>query len=171
MLLQVQRETSPVQDALTPMRIRISATLLLLLAPLLRAELGSSKESCIARYGAPTRDALKSSGLLCFEKEGTCYIAHFFEGKCDVLSIFSSKEEFGVPETLPPERIISLLESEGGGKGWDPLPGTTINGVWDSPDKKSFAIYDTMRHKLVLMTREAYHREKEELAKARHATH
>jgi len=67
----------------------------------------------------------------------------------------------GLPRDLGSERIKSLLKTEGGNSGWTPLPGFTINGVWDSADGKSFAIYDTMRHKLVIMTREAYHREKE----------
>ena len=66
-----------------------------------------------------------------------------------------------MPKDLGEERIKSLLKSEGGKTGWTPLSGFTINGVWDSDDGKSFAIYDTMRHKLVIMTREAYHREKE----------
>ena len=35
-----------------------------------------------------------------------------------------------------------------------------INGVWNSSDNKSFAIYDTMRHKLVIMARASYKREK-----------
>ena len=143
--------------------MRITTTILLLgfLGSLpMRAELGGTKEQCVGHYGKPARDALETNGLLYFEKEGMCTIAHFHKGKCDVLSIFLAKEEFGFPVALPPERIEALLVSEGGGKGWEPLPGTTINRVWDSPDKNSFAIYDTMRQKLVLMTREAYHREK-----------
>jgi len=144
------------------MKVPLPALLLLLLAcrPL-QAGLGESKDQTLARYGKPVRDALETSGLLYFEKDGLCYISHFHKGKCDVLSIFLAKEEFGFPVALSPERIEALLISEGGGKGWEPLPGTTINRVWDSPDKNSFAIYDTMRQKLVLMTREAYHREKD----------
>ena len=143
------------------MRITPALLLLGILGSLpMRAELGGTKEQCVGRYGTPARDALEKSGLLFFEKDGLCTITHFHKGKCDVLSIFLAKEEFGFPVPLPADRVESLLVSEGGGKGWDPLPGTTINRVWDSPDKTSFAIYDTMRQKLVLMTREAYHREK-----------
>jgi hypothetical protein len=36
----------------------------------------------------------------------------------------------------------------------------TINGIWNSSDYKSFAVYDTMRHKLAIMTHDAYVREK-----------
>ena len=72
----------------------------------------------------------------------------------------------GLPKDLGEERIKSLLHSEGGDLGWNPLPGFTINGVWDSENGKIFAIYDTMRHKLVIMTREAYRREKEAKKKA-----
>lgn len=126
-----------------------------------KAAMGESVDGSIARYGKPERDALKQSGLLCFRKGDLCVIAHFQQGKCDVLSIFSSEDDLGLPRDLGQERIKSLLRSEGGDVGWQPLPGFTINGVWDSDDGKIFAIYDTMRHKLVIMTREAYHREKE----------
>jgi hypothetical protein len=134
---------------------------------LLRAEIGATKEQCITRYGEPERDALKESGLLCFRKDGICTIVHFYKGKCDVLSIFSGKEEAGLHEDLPAEKIQSLLKSEGGSPDWIASPGFSINGVWCTPDRVTFAIYDTMRHKLAIMTHDAYMREKAEVAKAR----
>ena len=121
----------------------------------------------MARYGKPERDALKESGLLCFRKDGICTIAHFYKGKCDVLSIFSENEESGLPVELPADRIQSLLRSEGGSPDWIPSPRFSINGVWRTPDGVTFAIYDTMRHKLAIMTHDAYRREKEEVRKAR----
>jgi len=133
----------------------------------LRAEIGATQEQCIARYGKPERDALKESGLLYFRKNGMCTIAHFYRGKCDVLSLFSDKEESGVPENLPADRIQSLLEIEGASPDWRPAGCYSINGVWNTADGKSFAIYDTMRHKLAVMTHEAYVREKAAVAKAR----
>jgi hypothetical protein len=136
------------------------------LLPRLDAALGESTGQSIARYGKPERDALKQSGLLCFRKGDLCIIAHFQDGKSDVLSLFSAEDDMGLPRDLGGERIKSLLRSEGGDRGWTPLPGFTINGVWDSADGKSFAIYDTMRHKLVIMTRDAYRREKEAKKKA-----
>jgi hypothetical protein len=135
--------------------------LLTALLPRLNAAMGDTTARSIARYGKPERDALKERGLLCFRKGDLCMIAHFQEGKCDVLSIFSSEDDQGLPMDLGGERIKSLLRSEGGDLGWTPLPGFTINGVWDSADGKVFAIYDTMRHKLVIMTRDAYRREKD----------
>jgi len=132
----------------------------------LPAEIGASQDQCIARYGKPERDALKESGLLYFRKDGICTIAHFYMGKCDVLSLFSDKEESGMPENLPADRIQSLLKSEGASSYWSPAGCYSINGVWNTPDGKSFAIYDTMRHKLAVMTHEAYVREKEALSKA-----
>ena len=133
----------------------------------LRAEIGATQEQCIARYGKPERDALKESGLLYFRKNGMCAIAHFYMGKCDVLSLFSDKEESGVPENLPADRIQSLLKSEGASSDWSPAGCYSINGVWNTADGKSFAVYDTMRHKLAVMTHEAYVREKTAVAKAR----
>lgn len=148
------------------MRVLLVILSLMAALPRLHAALGESTAQSITRYGKPERDALKQSGLLCFRKGDLCVIAHFQEGKCDVLSLFSSEDDMGLPRDLGAELIRSLLNSEGGNSGWTPLPGFTINGVWDSADGKSFAIYDTMRHKLVIMTREAYRREKEEKKRA-----
>lgn len=146
------------------MRLIANATLvlsILLLTPHLFGAMGETPDQSIARYGKPEREAVKESGLLYFRKGDLCVIAHFFLGQCDVLSLFSATDDLGLPKSLEPEQIKSLLRSEGGDAGWEPLPGFTINEVWDSKDGKTFAIYDTMRHKLVLMTRDAYRREKE----------
>jgi hypothetical protein len=124
------------------------------------AEIGSTTDQCIARYGKPERDNISGSGLLYFRKDGICIIAHFYKGKCDVLSIFSADERMGVPDDLPAERIQSLLKSEGGSAEWILPPRYSLNGVWGTPDKSTFAIYDTMRHKLAIMTHDAYMREK-----------
>jgi hypothetical protein len=143
------------------MKVFLAILSLLTAVPGLNAALGETTTQSIARYGKPERDALKQSGLLYFRRGDLCVITHFQQGKCDVLSLFSSEDDLGLPKDLGEARIKSLLTSEAGNPGWTPLPGITINGVWDSADGKSFAIYDTMRHKLVIMTREAYHREKE----------
>lgn len=143
------------------MRVFLLSLALFAALPVVHAAIGESVAGSIVRYGKPERDSLKQSGLLCFRKGDLCVIAHYQRGKCDVLSIFSSEDDLGLPKDLGEERIKSLLRNEGGDVGWQPLPGFTINGVWDSADGKIFAIYDTMRHKLVIMTREAYHREKE----------
>jgi len=119
-----------------------------------------------ARYGQPVQDSLKESGLLYYRKDGLCLIAHFFSGRCDVLSIFSEKQFEGVPDSLSENKITSLLDQEGGA-GWHRVPRLSMNDVWGSLDDRLFAIYDTMRHKLVIMTRESYAREKEALAKTR----
>ena len=136
------------------LRYLLPLALLIVTSSPLHSEIGSTRDECIARYGKPERDAIKESGLLFFRKDGLCTIAHFEKGRCDVLSIFSCNEVTGLPEELG-----SLLLREGGGTTWQPLARFSINQVWNSTDKKSFAIYDTMRHKLVIMTRAAYSRE------------
>ena len=133
--------------------------LLLVPATLLRAEIGATSQQAISRYGTPERDAMKESGLLYFRKNGLCTIAHFYQGRCDLLSIFSEKESMGFPEELSDESITSLLKSEVGSPEWMAAPRFTINGVWRTPDGKLIAVYDTMRHKLVIMTHDAYVRE------------
>jgi len=98
-----------------------------------------------------------------FTPEGECKFClnalHPFS-RINLLSIFSEKNEAGLPVELDQDLISKLLQSEGGGSGWTPVARFTINGVWNSSDNKSFAIYDTMRHKLVIMTRASYKREK-----------
>jgi hypothetical protein len=131
------------------------------------AEIGSTTGQCISRYGQPERDNMKGSGLLYFRKDGICTIAHFYQGKCDVLSIFSSEGQMGVPDDLPKDRIQSLLKSEGGSPEWILPPRYSLNGVWCTPDRSTFAIYDTMRHKLAIMTHDAYMREQKSLAAVR----
>jgi hypothetical protein len=149
------------------MKLLTWGTLLVLAMTTLRAEIGATRDQCIARYGNPERDALKESGLLFFRKNGICTIVHFYQGKCDVLSIFSEREEMGVPESLDADRIQSLLKTEGTSSEWVSPPSLTMNGVWCTPDRKVFAIYDTMRHKLAIMTHDAYMREKTEVSRAR----
>ena len=139
---------------------KILLTILLILGSLLHSQLLSTEQQCIARYGQPERNAMKERGLLFFHQDSLNYIAHFFKGRCDTLSIFSEKNEIGLPVELNQELIGRLLQSEGGGAAWSPVARFTINGVWNSSDNKSFAIYDTMRHKLVIMTRASYGREK-----------
>ena len=125
-----------------------------------QARIGESIAESVARYGPAERDALKTSGLLYFRKDGLCYITHFDHGHCDVISIFSVKDDMGFPGPLEDQLVSRLLREEGGASEWEMAPGFTINGVWNSKDGRSFAIYDTMRHKLVIMTKEAYQREK-----------
>lgn len=133
----------------------------MLFTPRMLASMGDTPAQSTARYGKPERETMRESGLLYFRKGDLCVISHFYQGRCDVLSLFSATDDLGLPKRLEPDQIKSLLLSEGGDIGWQPLPGFTINEVWDSKDGKIFAIYDTMRHKLVIMTREAYRREKE----------
>jgi hypothetical protein len=147
----------------TPFTVLRLLLLLLLLAilpsSLLHAEIGATPQQCISRYGTPERDTMKEKSLLYFRKGGLCMIAHFYQGRCDLLSIFSERESMGFPEELSDEQVTSLLKSEGGFSEWIAAPRFTINGVWRTPDGKLIAVYDTMRHKLVIMTHDAYVRE------------
>lgn len=148
----------------------IISLLLLTSSDFLHAQMGGTPDQCITRYGKLEREAIKTSGLLYFRTERLCYIAHFYRNHCDVLSIFSNRSPMGIPEGLSEEQIADLLQSEGGGQGWTPVERFSINGVWNSPDSRSFAIYDTMRHKLVIMTRDSYKREKKTLESTRQTT-
>ena len=129
-------------------------------SPVAVAQIDSTPQESIARYGSPVRNELPSKGLLYFQSQGLCTICHYFHGRCDMISMFSEKSEMGVPEGLSDDRIAQLLESEGNGakSKWE-MDRFTINLHWNSKDGKKFAIYDTMRHKLVIMTKAAFLRE------------
>jgi len=147
---------------------RLILTLLLLTTSgILHAQLGSTPGESVSHYGKPERESLKQRGLLYFRKEPLCIIAHFDHGRCDVLSIFSSTENLGLPDELDGEKLPTLLKENGGGKEWKSVAHFSINRLWDSTDNSSFAIYDTMRHKLVIMTHDAYSREKSAAQDAR----
>ena len=150
---------------------RALLTILMIQGSFLYGQISGTEEQCIARYGKPERNAMKESGLLFFhnDKDSLNYIAHFFKGRCDVLSIFSEKNEIGLPVALDDDLILRLLQSEGGATAWTSPGRFTINCVWNSSDGKSFAIYDTMRHKLVIMTHDAYKRERAAVVKERGA--
>ena len=122
------------------------------------AQIDSTPQEGIGRYGAPVRNELSGPGLLYFQNQGLCTICHYFRGRCDMVSIFSATSEAGVPEGLREEKIAQLLASEGNRALWE-MDRFTINQHWNSKDGKEFAIYDTMRHKLVIMTKAAYRRE------------
>ena len=126
----------------------------------LHARIGATIEECVARYGKPVRDSMQESGLLYFRDASLCHIVHFQNGRCDVLSVFSIKSDNGFALGLTDDQIIGILKDDGRGRDWDPVNRFTINRIWNSSDREIFAIYDTMRHKLVIMTRGAYKREK-----------
>lgn len=152
------------------MRVILPCFLMLLAGvPMARAQIGATPVESAARYGRPEREAFHERGLLYFRKDGLCRIAHFHEGRCDVLSIFSGKTEMGLAEDLGDQRIDQLLAEEGGAREWS-LTRYAINGLWKSRDGNCIAIYDTMRHKLVIMTRDAYNRDQEMIRKSRPAT-
>ena len=153
------------------MRVRVSAFLRKIPLPYLfplvllicssvdaAAQINATPEQSIASYGSPVRNELSGPGLLYFQHQGLCMICHYFRGRCDMISIFSATSEAGVPESLGEEKIVQLLDSKGNKSIWE-MDRYTINKHWNSKDGRNFAIYDTMRHKLVIMTKAAYLRE------------
>lgn len=121
------------------------------------ARLGASEE----QLGRLLRTPVKKSGdLIYYHKPPRNLIAHFYNGACDQICIFSDKETQGFPVALTDDEIQNLLRDFGGGVDWSPVGRLSMNRVWNSRDGRSFAIYETMHNKLVIMTRDAYRREK-----------
>lgn len=121
------------------------------------AQLGASEEQLGRLLGTPVK---KSGDLIYYHKPPRNLVAHFYHGACDQICIFSDKEIQGFPVALTDDEIQSLLRDFGGGMDWFPVGRLSMNRVWNSGDGRSFAIYETMHNKLVMMTRDAYRREK-----------
>lgn len=121
------------------------------------AQLGASEELLGRLLGNPVK---KSGDLIYYHKPPRNLVAHMYRGACDQICIFSDKELQGFPVALTDDEIQSLLRDFGGGMDWFPVGRLSMNRVWNSRDGRSFAIYETMHNKLVMMTRDAYRREK-----------
>jgi hypothetical protein len=121
------------------------------------AQLGASEEQLGILLGTPVK---KSGDLIYYHKSPRNLVAHMYRGACDQICIFSDKETQGFPVALTDEEIQSLLRDFGGGMDWLPVSRLSLNRVWNSRNGRSFAIYETMHNKLVMMTRDAYRREK-----------
>lgn len=121
------------------------------------AQLGASEEQLGRFLGTPVK---KSGDLIYYHKSPRNLVAHMYHGACDQICIFSDKESQGFPVALTDDEIQNLLRDFGGGMVWFPVSRVSLNRVWNSRDGRSFAIYETMHNKLVMMTRDAYCREK-----------
>jgi hypothetical protein len=121
------------------------------------AKLGASDQQMVRLLGNP----LKSSGeMVHYHKSPISITAHFFHHICDQICVYSDQESMGLPAPLAESDLDKYLMEFGGGRTWTPVGRSSINRVWNSADQRCFAIYDTMRNKLVIMTREAYSRER-----------
>ena len=129
----------------------------LLAASSASAQLGASEEQLGRLLGNPVK---KSGDLIYYHKPPRNMVAHMYHGACDQICIFSDKESQGFPVALTDDEIQNLLRDFGGGIDWLPVSRLSLNQVWNSRNGRSFAIYETMHNKLVMMTRDAYRREK-----------
>lgn len=121
------------------------------------AQLGASGGQLSKLLGNPVK---QSGDFLYYHKAPNNIVAHFHKGACDQICIFSDSENQGLPVAMTDNELQVHLRDFGGGMTWAPLERFSMNRLWNSGDGKCFAIYETMYHKLVLMTRVAYRREK-----------
>jgi len=120
------------------------------------AQLGASEDQMQRMLGKPCK---KSGDLIHYLKPPYHAVVHMFHGECDQICIFSATESGGFPNALGDGDIDEILRVYGAGMTWVPVGRLSMNRVWNSGDGKSFAIYETMYNKLVLMTRASYRRE------------
>jgi hypothetical protein len=121
------------------------------------AQLGASDQQMLRLLGNP----IKTSGeMVNYHKSPIIITAHFFHHTCDQICVYSDQESQGLPAPLSESDLDKYLLEFGGGRRWSPVGRASINLVWNSTDQRCFAIYDTMRNKLVMMTRESYSRER-----------
>jgi len=121
------------------------------------AQLGTSEDKLVSLLGNPVK---RSGDLIYYHKSPYNFVIHMYRGACDQICIFSDRETQGFPDALSDEGVQNLLRDFGGGIDWSPVGRLSMNRVWNSRDGRSFAIYETMHNKLVIMTRDAYRREK-----------
>ena len=133
------------------------AMISLLASPPAHAQLGASDAQLKRLLGTP----IKTTGdMVYFHKPPKNYVIHMHQGACDQICVFSDSESGGFPEPLSEQDIEDVLHQFGGGSSWSSVNRLSMNRVWSSTDRKSFAIYETIYNKLVLMTREAYRRDR-----------
>lgn len=132
-------------------------SVLLCLESAAKAQLGASEDQMERLLGKPVK---KSGDIIHYLKGSYRVVAHMFRGECDQICIFSATESRGFPDALCDGDIEDILRVYGAGMTWVPVGRLSMNRVWNSGDGNSFAIYETMYKKLVLMTRAAYRREK-----------
>jgi hypothetical protein len=123
-----------------------------------RGQLCATSERLSLLLGQPVK---KSGDLTYYHKSPYFFIAHQFHGICDQISIFFDQEQQGIPLPITDQQLSFMLSEYGGESEWKPVNRLSINQVWNSKTGRSFAIYDTMRNKLVMMTRDSYRRERE----------
>lgn len=121
------------------------------------AQLGSSEVEMEQLLGKAVK---KSGDLIHYHKAPYRVVAHMFRGQCDQICIFSARESQDLPDSLSEDDIRDILRVYGSGRTWVPVSRLSMNRLWNSGDGKCFAVYETFYNKLVLMTREAYSREK-----------
>jgi len=122
-----------------------------------KAQLGASGEQMERMLGKPVK---KSGDLMHYHRAPYHVVAHMYHGECDQVCVFSASESGGLPKVLSDGDIEGLLRVYGSGMTWVPVGRLSMNRVWNSGNGKCFAIYETIYNKLVLMTRDAYRREK-----------
>lgn len=118
--------------------------------------MGETVGECRGRYGKEIKVEESISGMGFF-KAGYMILAYFDEGRVGMLNIFhpSVDQISGSRPVITEEEIDTFLKENGSGSEWveredfDP-----VNRTWDSKDGKKLAIYDTMKHKLVIATLE-----------------
>ncbi len=136
--------------------------------PVFAAILFWAKNSGMAQLGASEVEmeqllgkAVKKSGdLIHYRKPPYRVVAHMFRGQCDQFCIFSASESRDMPDSLSDDEISNILRVYGSGVTWLPVNRLSMNRLWTSQDGKCFAVYETFYNKLVVMTRDAYGREK-----------
>ena len=111
-------------------------------------------------YGQPVKSTYDKNGLVFFHKAPLYYAAHFYQGGCDQVSVFSDTESMGVPIELTDQTILTILSEMVKDSTWEAVAAAPMNRLWNTKDGKYIAIYDTMRKKMAVVSYVSYKREK-----------
>jgi hypothetical protein len=123
----------------------------LCLALPIQARLGETLEECIKRYGEPTGRAEEDT-IVSFNKGEFAITILFVAGKAEWIVLMKPGSVFA--EKLTETEIKTLLEANGSGLKWTEAKVSSIAfaRVWATPKRERGAYYETLEHKLNIMT-------------------
>ncbi len=93
-------------------------SILLVIPALVSARIGETREQCEARYGKPAADEPADTTDTMHHKAGYKVICTYYEGKCEKISFAHEKDATGRASPLSESEIMTLLQSNSGGKPW-----------------------------------------------------
>lgn len=118
------------------------------------ARLGETVDECRTRYGKESSVDEKLS-MMEFRKAGFRLMITFDAGRAAYMFINHDPTNDFIPTNpeITDAEIETLLKSNGGGSEWvERKDFDMISKTWDTKDGKRIAIYDTLKHNIMIVS-------------------